>query len=86
MKINIKQLDNDTREGVATALQLYAASIYPEQVEARKKYRDLSVAVRHGELLLCDYASEWPQDDVKVLGGIDCDTCPYQCEFKKGGE
>lgn len=55
MKIKIEQLDAETREGVAIALQMYAASIYPEQVEARKKYRDLSSAVRHGELLLCEY-------------------------------
>lgn len=55
MKIKIEQLDECTREGVSIALQQYAASIYPEQVEARKKYRDLSSAVRHGELLLCEY-------------------------------
>lgn len=55
MKIKIKQLDEHTREGVAIALQHYSASIYPEQVEARKKYRDLATAVRHGELLLCEY-------------------------------
>lgn len=55
MKIKIEQLDEHTREGVAIALQHYAASIYPEQVEAREKYRNLSSAVRHGELLLCEY-------------------------------
>lgn len=55
MKIKIEQLDEHTREGVAIALQHYAASIYPEQVEARKKYRDLSTAIRHGELLLFEY-------------------------------
>lgn len=55
MKIKIEQLDERTREGVAIALQHYAASIYPEQVEARKKYCKLSSAVRHGELLLCEY-------------------------------
>ena len=55
MKIKIEQLDECTRKGVAIALQHYAASIYPDRVEARKKYRDLSLAVRHGELLLCEY-------------------------------
>lgn len=55
MKIKIRQLDTVTRKGVAIALQQYAASIRPEQVVTRKKYRDLSSAVSHGELLLCEY-------------------------------
>lgn len=55
MKIKIEQLDERTRECVAIALQQYAASIYPDQVKAREKYRNLSSAVRHGELLLCEY-------------------------------
>lgn len=62
MKIKVTQLDERTREGVAIALQHYAASIYPEQVDARKKYRDLSSAVRHGELLLCEYVSNGKEE------------------------
>lgn len=55
MKIKIEQLDAETREGVAIALQMYAASIYPDEMKTREKYRNLSSAVRHGELLLCEY-------------------------------
>lgn len=66
MKIKIKQLDERTREGVAIALQQYSASIRLDQVVARKKYRDLSSAVRHGELLLCEYIDT----DAEKGGGL----------------
>lgn len=66
MKIKIEQLDAETREGVAIALQQYLASIRLEQVITWKNYHDLSLAVRHGELLLCEYIDT----DTEKGGGL----------------
>lgn len=55
MKIKVTQLDGPTRSTVAFALDMYARHVsdtYPSQTE---KYRNMAHAVRHGELLLCEY-------------------------------
>ena len=55
MKIKAAQFDDNTRECIAIAVQHYAASLYPDLVEARKKYFNISTQIRHGELILCEY-------------------------------
>ena len=55
MKIKFQQLDDKTREGISIAVQHYAASLYPDLIEARKKYFDISQQIRHGELILGEY-------------------------------
>lgn len=55
MKIKFQQFDDETRECLAIAVQHYAASLYLDLIEERKKYFDISQQIRHGELLVGEY-------------------------------
>lgn len=55
MKIKATQLDEKTREVISNAVQYYVTDLYPDLIEAMKKYFDLSTQIRHGELILCEY-------------------------------
>lgn len=55
MKIKIEQLDEHLRKRVVFALQRYANSLRLEQSEVRWECIKLIAAIRHGELLLCEY-------------------------------
>lgn len=55
MKIKVKQLDEETRGTIALALELYASYVYELLPNVKKQYINIGQAVRHGELLLCEY-------------------------------
>lgn len=55
MKIKVTQLDDATRSTVALALELYASSVHELCKNTKEKYMNIGQAVRHGEVLLCEY-------------------------------
>lgn len=61
MKIKVKQLDEETRGIIARALELYADYVYGQLPNVKKQYINIGQAVRHGELLLCEYV--YPKQD-----------------------
>ena len=61
MKIKVKQLDEETRGTIALALELYASYVYELLPNVKKQYINIGQAVRHGELLLCEYV--YPKQD-----------------------
>lgn len=55
MKINVNQLDETTRKTIALAVELYAGKWAKSDPATCDKYFKMSIALRHGELLLCEY-------------------------------
>lgn len=61
--VNIKQLGQFTKKRVSLAVYHYASMIDPNQPEERARFRELAIAIRQGDLLLCTY-----QDDARKGG------------------
>lgn len=55
MKIKVTQMDQATRSTIALALVEYSMVVKETFPLQSKKYNDMAQAVRHGELLLCEY-------------------------------
>ena len=55
MKINVTQFDEKTRNTIALAIELYSLNVTETFPDLTKKYMNIALAVRHGELLLCEY-------------------------------
>ena len=55
MKIKLTQFDEETRNCISYAVEKYASSLFPYEREERLKYFELSLKIRHGELLIGEY-------------------------------
>lgn len=55
MKIEITQLQEPTRNILALAMEHYALTVGDGYPEIAFKYTSIAQAIRHGELLLCEY-------------------------------
>lgn len=68
MKLQVKQLDEATRMTIANALLEYYAPQIDEVGAEFSSTHELSTRIAHGELVLCEWQYEAPEDDVQVLG------------------
>lgn len=68
MKLQVKQLDEATRITIANALLEYYAPLINEVGAEFSNIHELSARISHGELLLCEWQYQAPDDDVQVLG------------------
>ena len=55
MKIKVTQLDEQTRDTIALALEMYVNYVYELLPNVKKQYKDIGHTIRHGEVLLCEY-------------------------------
>lgn len=68
MKLQVKQLDEATRNIIANALLEYYALQIDEVGAEFSSTHELSARIAHGELILCEWQYQTPEDDVQVLG------------------
>ena len=68
MKLQVKQLDEATRNIIANALLEYYAPQIDEVGAEFSSTHELSARIAHGELILCECQYQAPEDDVQVLG------------------
>lgn len=68
MKLQVKQLDERTRLTIANALLDYYPNIAEYLIETPGGTQELSARIAHGELILCEWQYQAPEDDVQVLG------------------
>lgn len=68
MKLQVKQLDEATRITIANALLEYYAPQIDEVGAEFSSTHELSARIAHGELILCEWQYQAPEDDVQVLG------------------
>lgn len=55
MKIKVTQLTSTQRDLIAWALFNYANELHNNEEEGAEFYAHTATAIRHGELLLCEY-------------------------------
>ena len=65
MKIKIEQLDEQTRRTIALAVELYAGKFAKADPATCEKYLKMVIALRHGELLLCEYVYNEKESEVQ---------------------
>lgn len=68
MKLQVKQLNEATKNIIANALLEYYAPQIDEVGDELSSTHELSARIAHGELILCEWQYDAPHDDVQVLG------------------